>query len=107
MRQLHLHLLSLDFASAELKRPRHWIIFNTDYLVPPAAWVEQLERHGRVSVDRGAEMAKVKEEMRCPLTGAVLADMEATTLSAVKSAESAAQQQGEGGFDDDEDGEAC
>ena len=80
MSHLHLHLLSLDFASPELKRPRHWTIFNTDYLVPPAAWAEQLERHGRVCVDHKAEKAKVDGEMRCPLLGERLADMAAVRL---------------------------
>ena len=77
MRHLHLHLISLDFNSPELKRPRHWIIFNSEYLVPPAAWAQQLETHGRVIVNRKAEMARVKGEMSCPLTGKALPDMEA------------------------------
>ena len=75
MRHLHLHLLSLDFDAEDLKKPRHWIIFNTDYLVPPAVWIEQLETHGRIAVDRSAEMRKVKERMLCPLTGDALADI--------------------------------
>ena len=77
MRQLHLHLISLDFASAEVKRPRHWIIFNTDYLVPPWKWATMLEQHGRVHVDRAAEEAKLKMPMVCPLTGVALESMEA------------------------------
>jgi len=77
LRQLHLHLISLDFESAELKRPRHWIIFNTDYLVAPLHWAEMLEQHGRVLVDRAAEEGKLKMPMVCPLTGTALDDMEA------------------------------
>ena len=77
MRQMHLHLISLDMDSPELKRPRHWIIFNTDYLVAPMRWVEMLEEHGRVHVERAAEEAKLKMPMVCPLTGVALAGMDA------------------------------
>ena len=77
MRQLHLHLVSLDFDSAELKRPRHWIIFNTDYLVPPTRWATMLEQYDRVHVDCAAEEAKLKKPMVCPLTGISLDGMDA------------------------------
>eukprot|EP00966_Prymnesium_polylepis_P009290 214495-Prymnesium_polylepis.1 len=75
MLQLHLHLVSLDFDSAEIKQPRHWIIFNTDFLVPPAKWAAELEEHGRIAVDHRAEKAKEKDAMRCPLTGRTLDDV--------------------------------
>ena len=68
MRHLHLHLISLDFDSVDIKKPRHWIIFNSEYLVPPWRWARQLEAHGRVFVDKQAEMARVKGKMKCPLT---------------------------------------
>ena len=77
MRQMHLHMISLDFESPDLKRPRHWIIFNTDYLVPPQQWADMLEQHGRVLVERTAEEAKLKMPMVCPLTGTALDGMEA------------------------------
>ena len=41
MKHLHLHLISLDFDSPELKKPHHWIIFNSDYLVPPHRWADR------------------------------------------------------------------
>ena len=70
MKHLHLHLISLDMDSSDLKRPRHWHIFNTDYLVAPSRWAEQLARDGRVTVNHAAEKAKSKAaEMVCPLTG--------------------------------------
>jgi aprataxin len=76
MKHLHLHLISLDMRSVDLKRPRHWHIFNTDYLVAPQIWAQQLTSHGRVTVNVAAEKAKAKAaEMRCPLTGLILRDM--------------------------------
>ena len=35
MRQLHLHVISLDFASEALKNKKHWNSFATAFLVPP------------------------------------------------------------------------
>jgi len=76
MQHLHLHLISLDMDSIDLKRPRHWHIFNTDYLVPPHLWAQQLTLHGRVSVNVAAEKAKAKAtEMQCPLTDLIFRSM--------------------------------
>ena len=36
--------------------------------MPPWRWARQLEAHGRVFVDKQAEMARVKGKMKCPLT---------------------------------------
>ena len=90
LRHLHLHLLSLDFDSPELKRPRHWIIFNTPYLVPPQRWASDLEQRGRVTVSRTAEVAVLKAPMACPLTGRTLADMPALHAHLQSSAYTAA-----------------
>ena len=76
MHHLHLHLISIDFDSGDMKRPRHWHIFNTAYFVPPHEWMAQLRAHGRVHVDVAAEKARAKsQEMRCPLTGSVVRTM--------------------------------
>ena len=77
MRQLHLHLISTDFQSEALKNKKHWNSFTSDFLVPPGRWLEALDRHGTITVDEGAEEAKLKAGMRCPLTGAVLKNMPA------------------------------
>ena len=62
---------------ADLKRPRQWITFNTDFLVPPQRWATLLEQQGRVFVDRAAEEAKLQRPMVCPLTGSTLDSMDA------------------------------
>ena len=79
MRQLHLHLISLDFDSDALKNKKHFNSFTTDFLVPPWKWLESLERQGAVmcSESAGAVEAKLKAEMRCPLTGNLLKNMPA------------------------------
>ena len=78
IKHLRLHLVSLDFDSVHLKRTRHLIIFNTDYLVPPTRWATMLAQRGRLSVNHRAEEAKLKEVMRCPLTGQQLMSIAAT-----------------------------
>ena len=98
MKQLHLHLLSLDFDSPALKRPRHWAIFNSAFLVPPARWAAELEQRGRVAVDVEAERAGLKERrLSCPLTGQQLADV----LAAKEHVRSAAYLAAVAGIDSD------
>ena len=80
MRQLHVHLISLDLASPCLKNKKHWNSFATPFLVHPEAIVRQLEGPptGRVPGGRQvreAEEAKLKEDMRCPVSGAPLRNM--------------------------------
>ena len=76
--RLHLHLISLDLDSVSLKNKRHWNSFTTDFFAPPARWIDDLERGGAVvTAGHAAEEAKLKHEMRCPLTGTPLANMPA------------------------------
>ena len=74
---MHLHLLSADLSSECLKNKRHFNSFATSFLVPPELVVEQLEATGRTSWVPAAEEARLKLEMRCPLSGAPLANMPA------------------------------
>ena len=57
-------------ASECLKNKKHWNSFATDFLVPPARWIADLEETGAVvSGSRAAQAeqeAKLKREMRCP-----------------------------------------
>ena len=75
MPQLHLHLLSLDFASEALKNKKHYNSFATDFFVPPEVWERQLEAAGSLTIDKHTEEAKLKRDMRCVLTGAPLKNM--------------------------------
>ena len=78
MRQLHLHLISLDFQSEALKHRKHWNSFTSDFLVLPVRWLEALETQGAVMVHVHAEETKLSTEgMRCPLTGTLLKNMPA------------------------------
>lgn len=49
MRQLHMHLLSLDYASDSLKSKKHFNSFATDFFVPPASWERMLLECGELS----------------------------------------------------------
>ena len=80
MKRLHLHLVSIDHDTVQLKRKRHWISFNTDFLVPPLQWAAQLAQHGRIMVNRADEEAKLKGEIHCPRSERVLKSMDELKL---------------------------
>eukprot|EP00662_Eupelagonemidae_sp_cell21_P049920 gene49920-4693_t len=77
MKQLHLHLISLDFDSSNLLNKNQWNKYNTSFFVPPLQWAELLERGRSLSIDRDAELRKLQLDMRCPLTLRDLSDMDA------------------------------
>ena len=77
MRQLHLHLISVDFASEYLKSKKHWNSFATPFLLPAANFEAQLAQGGRVTVAAARMEGALKEDMRCPLTGVPLKNMPA------------------------------
>ena len=79
-RDLHLHLISLDFASPELKRSRHFNIFNSDYLVPPSRWADELAAHG-VS----PALRKINARMFANIVAAIKGAHGATILEKVRS----------------------
>ncbi|KAL3906476.1 MAG: hypothetical protein SGPRY_010535, partial [Prymnesium sp.] len=75
MRQLHMHLLSLDYASDSLKSKKHFNSFATDFFVPPASWERMLLECGELSIDKHAQELKLKQEMQCPFTAVPLKNM--------------------------------
>ena len=79
MRQLHLHVISLDLDSECLKHKKHWNSFATGFLVPPEVFVQQLEgAEGKVaSKGHAVEEARLKADMLCPVSGAPLKNMPA------------------------------
>ncbi|EOD28520.1 aprataxin [Emiliania huxleyi CCMP1516] len=78
LRQLHLHLLSSDLDSDALKNKKHFNSFATSFLFHPASVAAQIESSGKVlSRGHAAEEAALKQDMRCPVTGAPLKNMPA------------------------------
>ena len=78
MKQLHLHLISLDYSSESLRSKKHWNSFASDFFVPLSRALHSLERSGAVITDgHAAEEAKLKVDMRCPLTGTPLKNVPA------------------------------
>ena len=78
MRQLHLHVLSLDLSSDCLKNKKHFNSFATRFMLQPDAVAAQLETSGRVQTrGHAAEEASLKADMRCPATGALLKNIPA------------------------------
>jgi len=50
-RQLHLHVISQDFDSKCLKRPKHWNSFTTPFFVDSQEMVDILQRDGQFRGD--------------------------------------------------------
>eukprot|EP00958_Prasinococcus_capsulatus_P028327 scaffold6592_cov411-Prasinococcus_capsulatus_cf.AAC.10 len=86
MRQLHMHVISLDYVSPALKTKKHWNSFTTEFFVPASTVIEILEdalpgtearalKDLLISED-SAEMI-LKEEMECCNCGATLKNMPA------------------------------
>lgn len=49
-RQIHLHIISDDMQSPNIKNKRHWNTFNTEFFVPPEVLIDQLKKNGCVKV---------------------------------------------------------
>ncbi|CAN0091562.1 unnamed protein product [Ectocarpus fasciculatus] len=65
MEPLHMHIISQDFDSDRLRRPRHWNIFTTDIFLEPS-WVEEkLERHGCLQLDMDRYIRLNEQTPRC------------------------------------------
>ena len=78
MTQVHLHLISLDFCSDCLKNKKHFNSFATPFFVSPAKWIADLESTGALrTAGKDAEEARLKQDMRCPLTAQPLKNMPA------------------------------
>ncbi|KAK9830245.1 hypothetical protein WJX72_010530 [[Myrmecia] bisecta] len=65
MRQLHLHVISQDFESACLKHKKHWNSFTTAFFRPISAVREELEREGRLALDKAVAEQLLKADLRC------------------------------------------
>lgn len=50
MPQLHLHVISRDFDSPTMKKPKHWKSFNSAAFVHGEKVLEALEKLGHVGV---------------------------------------------------------
>ena len=78
MRQLHLHVMSLDLQSESLKNKKHFNSFATRFMLPPEAVAAQLESGGRVQTrGHAAEEASLKADMHCPVSGVLLKNIPA------------------------------
>lgn len=76
---LHLHVLSMDLDSPCLKNKKHYNSFATFFFLTSARILEDLERHGRVTLNQDvARLRQMEEqEMRCLWCGTGLANMPA------------------------------
>ena len=97
---MHLHLISLDLRSECLKNKKHFNSFATSFLVPPEAFVEQLESSGKVaSLGHAAEEARLKVDMRCPIDGRRLTNIPAVKARVTSDEYAGAVRSLEGGVD--------
>jgi aprataxin len=63
MRQLHLHVISQDFHSANLKNKKHWNSFTTAFFLDSVDVMEEVEQHGSVSISPDEKILAM--ELRC------------------------------------------
>ena len=67
--QLHLHVISRDFDSPTLKKPKHWKSFNSVAFVAGARVLADLKAGGRVGTQLKQCLAALDGPLRCPLSG--------------------------------------
>ncbi|KAG5473721.1 hypothetical protein LSCM1_04351 [Leishmania martiniquensis] len=74
---LHLHVLSMDLDSPCLKNKKHYNSFATFFFLTSARILEDLERHGRVTLNQDvARLLQMEEQdMRCLWCGTALANV--------------------------------
>jgi len=69
MRQLHLHVISLDFDSPCLKNKKHWNSFTTGFFREVDGVISELEAKGCVHIDLQEAKSLVAAEMVCHRCG--------------------------------------
>ncbi|KAK7195509.1 Scavenger mRNA decapping enzyme C-term binding/HIT domain containing protein [Novymonas esmeraldas] len=74
---LHLHVLSMDLDSPCIKNKKHYNSFATFFFLTSARILEDLERHGRVTLNQDVVRLRQMEEqdMRCLWCGTALANI--------------------------------
>jgi len=55
---VHLHVMSTDFNTPQMKRKDHWNSFTTSFFVKPSIILKQLSENGKIIVDPNAEQIK-------------------------------------------------
>ncbi|KAJ4979484.1 hypothetical protein NE237_010264 [Protea cynaroides] len=63
MRQLHLHVISLDFNSNHLKNKKHWNSFNTAFFRDSIDVIEEIEKYGKATLHDDEKLLSM--ELRC------------------------------------------
>lgn len=65
LNQLHLHVISQDFVSTSLKIKKHFLSFSTSFFLLIEDVIDQLERDGKVSIDRRNCEELLKGDLIC------------------------------------------
>lgn len=65
MQQLHLHAISTDLMSERIKNKKHWNSFATPFFLHLDDAMQQLEEHGRLTIDHAACSALLSASLRC------------------------------------------
>lgn len=74
---LHMHLMTMDLDSPCLKNKKHYNSFATFFFLTSDRVLQDLESHGRVTLNKDVKVLKRMEEqeMRCLWCGATLANI--------------------------------
>lgn len=69
MRQLHMHVISMDLDSPCLKRPEHWRSFTTELFRPANQVLGELHAHGYAHMDMQYARRLTKAKLCCRICG--------------------------------------
>jgi len=67
MKQIHMHIISQDFDSPNLKNKKHYLSFTTEYFVEADDFILRLENLGKIEFDRQQYEELLKGNLLCHL----------------------------------------
>ena len=65
MRRIHMHVISQDFDSPSMKRPKHWQSFTTERFIDAVDVIRELEEKGRIKIDNHFYDRILSEPLKC------------------------------------------
>jgi aprataxin len=65
MRRIHMHVISQDFDSPSMKRPKHWQSFTTERFIDAVDVIREIERKGQIKIDNHYYNRILSEPLKC------------------------------------------
>jgi len=71
MKHLHMHVITLDYSSLNLKSKKHWNSFNTKYFIPTDDFIASIQDKGSFQIDALEYHKILDQDPECPNCRAV------------------------------------